>query len=42
MDFNRIYNIIGGGEFGTGGCEYSFILITAFIAVAASDRKAHL
>ena len=27
------------GEFGTGGCEYSFILIMAFIVVAATDRK---
>ena len=27
------------GEFGTGGCEYSFILIIAFVAVAATDRK---
>jgi len=27
------------GEFGTGGCEYSFILIMAFIVVAATDIK---
>lgn len=27
------------GEFGTGGCEYSFILIFAFTAVAATDGK---
>ena len=27
------------GEFGTGGCEYSFILIMAFIVVATTDMK---
>lgn len=28
------------GGFGTGGCEYSFILIMAFIVVAATDTEA--
>ena len=27
------------GEFGTGGCEYSFILIMAFIVVATTGMK---
>jgi putative oxidoreductase len=27
------------GEHGTGGCEYSFILIAALIVIAASDQK---
>ena len=27
------------GEHGTGGCEYSFILIAALIVIAASNQK---
>ena len=27
------------GEHGTGGCEYSFILIAALIVIAASEKK---
>jgi putative oxidoreductase len=27
------------GEHGTGGCEYSFILIAALIVIAASDQE---
>ncbi len=27
------------GEHGTGGCEYSFILIVALIVIAASEKK---
>lgn len=27
------------GEHGTGGCEYSFILIMALLVIAASERK---
>jgi len=27
------------GEHGTGGCEYSFILVIAFVVIAAADKK---